>query len=379
MPRLVWVAGMTNSSVTASLSGLKLAFTCSAGVGGGDGVGGGGGGAAGYPAYDSSTVPVPLLLRSTSPKPWGAGEAVAGRPLRSIVAWLVNVAALHCTSITGCVVASWWLSSPATKPAGDRPRRPPPAAIGSKRRKSAAVTLSCSVNMSPIGQSRVPAGWPLALNTGWGGAAAPNGAAVTCMTEAPVTDGEPIAVVSSAAYSVGATAGCIAEMSRGTASEPAPEHRLRGPRQLVGRRGHGRGWLAETAGQQIVDRGRRVWGRRTRRRRGREPPAGHRRRLQRHVGHLGGVVHGRGGDDDAVLAACAGARGAGQLQQDHVVGRQLRGGADRRRVTSCSAAAAAWTSVPAGSSSAARRAPRPTRKSAAAGRDRAPTGTAAPG
>ena len=41
------------------------------------------------------------------------------------------------------------------------------------------------------------------------------------MTEAPVTDGEPTAVRSSAAYSVGATAGCSVEMSRGTASESA--------------------------------------------------------------------------------------------------------------------------------------------------------------
>src|SRR5208337_830370 len=83
------------------------------------------------------------------------------------------------------------------------------------------VRLSCRVNVSPIGQSRVPAGWPLALNTGCPGAAAPNGAALTCMTEAPVTGFEPIAVASSAAYSAGAPAGCSVEISRSTASEPA--------------------------------------------------------------------------------------------------------------------------------------------------------------
>lgn len=44
---------------------------------------------------------------------------------------------------------------------------------------------------------------------------------MTCRAEAPVTGGEPTGVVRSAAYSVGATAGCRAEISRGTASEPA--------------------------------------------------------------------------------------------------------------------------------------------------------------
>ena len=79
------------------------------------------------------------------------------------------------------------------------------------------MVLSCRVNVYPMGRSP---GWPLALTTGWGAAAAPNGAAVTFMALAPVTAVGPIAVASSAAYSAGATAGCSVEINRSTASEP---------------------------------------------------------------------------------------------------------------------------------------------------------------
>ena len=58
--------------------------------------------------------------------------------------------------------------------------------------------LRLSAWVSPIGQSSVPAGWPRSSKSTFGGAGAPNGAAVTRRTDAPPTVGEPSAVSSSA-------------------------------------------------------------------------------------------------------------------------------------------------------------------------------------
>ena len=116
---------------------------------------------------------------------------------------------LHCTSITGGFGILLNSVSPFT--------------TSQTFSRSAVLMLSSRVKVSPMGQSRVPAGWPLALNTVWGGAAAPKGAAVTCITEAPVTGGDPTVVEPRAAYSVEATAGRSAETSRGTASGSAPD------------------------------------------------------------------------------------------------------------------------------------------------------------
>ena len=120
------------------------------------------------------------------------------------------------------------------------------------------MTLSCSVNVSPMGQSRVPAGWPLASNTGWGGAAAPNGAALTCMTEAPVTDGEPTGVRVERRVQRRGDGGLQRRDEPRHGVRARAEHRLGRLRQLVGRLGHRRRRLAETAGEQCVDRGRRA-------------------------------------------------------------------------------------------------------------------------
>ena len=58
--------------------------------------------------------------------------------------------------------------------------------------------LSVSACVSPIGQSSVPVGWPRSSKSTFGGAWAPNGAAVTRRTDASPTVEEPSAVSSSA-------------------------------------------------------------------------------------------------------------------------------------------------------------------------------------
>ena len=143
---------MTKSSVMACVPGTKLAFTCSSGVDGGDGAGAGVGGL--YAAQRSVTVPSPPRSWTSPPKPPGGGDAVAGR-LTSIAAWLVNVAALHWMSITGRAACAAFVSAVSVSAAFVSASSASAAALAirSNGSRSAVVTLSCSVNVSPMGQS----------------------------------------------------------------------------------------------------------------------------------------------------------------------------------------------------------------------------------
>ena len=99
---------------------------------------------------------MPSSVRSSIPPKSGGAGAPADALPASMLAWLVNAATLHWTSITGAVIRS--SSGRARASQSGRGRCIASRAACSSRRKSVAVTLSCSVNVSPMGQSRVPAG-----------------------------------------------------------------------------------------------------------------------------------------------------------------------------------------------------------------------------